>query len=269
MTKPLEKIRSLFTAAGTPNPPLSLEQYIFHAQSCLDHDDMQGCAVVSGDGLLRYPEDIDLLLLRGESLLALGKPADAEEPLRLAVQIAPDNPQALRTLALCLQEFTKQDAEAYEEAINYYLMSLDIEPGDVLALNNLGALYRELGMYEPAAQCFFEALGINPHDPVLHSNYGATRMQMNLYDRDTEEHLKYAWSHGDNLYQAGYHLVLLYLHKGEREKAIGCAEFVSSIAEYRGDKAVCNDLNRRLPELDERFQFRQEQARGFFSDYLM
>ncbi|GEM_PF-6353702 len=59
-----------------------------------------------------------------------------------------------------------------EQARSLIEQSLEANPKDIAALNNLGLVLRKLGKYEEASRRYRQALAISPDYPLTHKNYG-------------------------------------------------------------------------------------------------
>ena len=59
-----------------------------------------------------------------------------------------------------------------DEAATAQRRALEMEPNNIQALNNLGTVLRSQGMLDQAADCYRRALSIEPDDAELHFNFG-------------------------------------------------------------------------------------------------
>ncbi len=78
------------------------------------------------------------------------------------------------TLAKRLLKKGTQEAKAgnLEQARSLIEQSLEANPKDIAALNNLGLVLRKMGKYEEASRRYRQALSISPDYPLTHKNYG-------------------------------------------------------------------------------------------------
>lgn len=104
---------------------------------------------------------------RGESLLAAGDAAAAEQAFRSAIAEDVRDVRAQLDLGLALEM-----QERFEEAAEAYRAALDIDPTFPEALNNLGALLRDAGETEEAVRLFREAVRVRPGFASAHLNLG-------------------------------------------------------------------------------------------------
>lgn len=138
--------------------------------------------------------DPRLAALRGQTLLALGRTAEAVPQLECALLAAPEHAALLAKLAFALIELDQLDAArrvairspvaqlrrivAYvdqqqgrrEEAIRGFRGVLDEIPGDYDSWNNLGLLMRECGAVGESITALSRAVALAPHEAAYHIN---------------------------------------------------------------------------------------------------
>ena len=68
--------------------------------------------------------------------------------------------------------YINADMELYEDAIQWYFKSIEIDPSNDITYNALGSLYRKLGRFKEAKENYFESLRIDNTYAVTHFNYG-------------------------------------------------------------------------------------------------
>ncbi|MDQ2961921.1 MAG: tetratricopeptide repeat protein [Pseudomonadota bacterium] len=100
----------------------------------------------------RAPSDVSAWNLLGEMLNA-ADPAAAAMAWRHALELEPQNPEALFHLGNRHRELGENDA-----AIDYYERALAKSPGHHAVLNNLGLALEASGNYERAEDCYREVL---------------------------------------------------------------------------------------------------------------
>ena len=86
---------------------------------------------------------------------------------RIALKLRPDDPDALNTLGLALQQMGRR-----EEAVESFRHALEIRPDSVAVHNNLGVVLRELGRTKEAIAHFRQAVTLDPHVFRVHTNLG-------------------------------------------------------------------------------------------------
>ncbi|HJL19757.1 MAG TPA: tetratricopeptide repeat protein [Sandaracinaceae bacterium LLY-WYZ-13_1] len=106
-------------------------------------------------------EDVE----RGESLLAAGDAAAAEQAFRAAIEADPEDPRAHLDLGLALEM-----QERFDEAAAAYRAALEIDATFAEALNNLGVLLRDSGQHEDAVRTLREAVRARPGFASAHLN---------------------------------------------------------------------------------------------------
>ncbi len=106
-------------------------------------------------------------------------PADAIEPVRLAVGVDTTDVERLLTIARALQE-----TGDFAEAEKFYLKALEKEPRNVDAMTNLGTLRARLGDLEGALEVLRPAalLGRESGNPSPILNTGLVAMESGLWD---------------------------------------------------------------------------------------
>jgi predicted O-linked N-acetylglucosamine transferase (SPINDLY family) len=91
--------------------------------------------------------------------LGLERFAEAEVPLRRAVDLAPDKPEAHRDLGEVLAHLDRLD-----EAAASYRRALDLDPAYAPAYRNLGNVLKTQGKLGEAIACFERAVALDPDD---------------------------------------------------------------------------------------------------------
>ena len=71
--------------------------------------------------------------------------------------------------------YTSDQLGRADEAIAQYRKALQLEPGNVLGLNNLGVLYSKQGLYDEAIATFEQALQIDPSNATVQGNLANAR----------------------------------------------------------------------------------------------
>ncbi|WP_374562318.1 tetratricopeptide repeat protein [Ideonella sp.] len=109
----------------------------------------------------------DLHVNRGEVLRTLTRWPEAEAALRRALELLPDNVEALNNLGLVLQARGN-----HAEADAAYQQALALRPGHVEALNNLGTLHQETRRPAEAEACYRAVLAAQPNHVNALNNLG-------------------------------------------------------------------------------------------------
>jgi tetratricopeptide (TPR) repeat protein len=118
------------------------------------------------------------------SYLQLHRPAEAMQHAKEALRLKPDSADAYLQLA-CALHF---DQKTFVEAAAAYQKSLELEPGQFVALANLGDVNLRLGRIEEARDSLMQARKINPSDPKLHHLLGRIYLRLGRRDEALREH---------------------------------------------------------------------------------
>ncbi|HET9139426.1 tetratricopeptide repeat protein [Actinophytocola sp.] len=121
-----------------------------------------------------YMDEVaEAALRRGEMLLEVGRPKEAEAQLRIALTADPGNGTLLALLARALLE-----QERYEPARDTGRDALAADPENVLALSVLGAALAGLKRYSDALDTVRRGLALAPEIAGLHRQEGAVLLAM-------------------------------------------------------------------------------------------
>jgi len=77
----------------------------------------------------------------------------------------------------------------YKNAIAMHKKSIEFNPRDEKAHNNLGNVYRDIGLYREALKEYERALKINPYGVEAHNNLGILYVNRGLYDEAIKEYM--------------------------------------------------------------------------------
>lgn len=152
------------------------------------------------------------LLDEGKQHHQAGRLAEAERSYRLALEMAPEHPEALHLLGLLAYRVNRFEqaielisqaiegaptnplyqfnlgvvthrAGRKEEAVRAYERALGLNPKYVEALINLGNAFKDLGRLDEAVAVYGKALALNPGHADTHNNLGvALKERGNLAD---------------------------------------------------------------------------------------
>jgi tetratricopeptide (TPR) repeat protein len=103
----------------------------------------------------------------GNTLVALGKVAEAVARFRHTLALRPDFAEAHNNLGILLNQQGMRD-----DAVAHYQRALAIKPNYPDALNNLGIALSVQGRFKDAATCYERAIALNPHYANAHCNLG-------------------------------------------------------------------------------------------------
>ena len=135
-----------------------------------------------------------------------------------------------------------------QDAQNYYQKVLNMDPNHLMALNNLGVIFRELGENQKAKDCYEKAIEINPNYADAHSNLGNIFKKLDEYQKAKDCYEK-AIIIDPNHNDANYNLGVIFKELDEYQKAKDCYEKVIEINPNYVD--AHNNLGVIFKELDE------------------
>ncbi|MDE3041457.1 MAG: tetratricopeptide repeat protein [Nitrospirota bacterium] len=144
---------------------------------------------------------VRVLLNEGSAHLQGGRLQEAERTYRLALNMAPDHPEALHLLGLSLYRLNRfddamatisraieqapsaplywfnfgvvaQKAARPDEAIRAYRQAVTLNPRHLEAWSNLGNVLRDRGALPESIDAYQKALALNPSHPDTHNNLG-------------------------------------------------------------------------------------------------
>jgi Tfp pilus assembly protein PilF len=179
---------SLSLAAETTSPLVKEKQWE-EARNYLVEGKAAEAKAVFESLLRRYPQEPDLHLFLGITLLRLRDPQAAETSVRKAIALDPDHVEA-RTLLAWIESDIHGDFDA---AIAEYKKVVDLKPDLPQAYNNLGVALKRKGELAAAAANFNEALERQPDFSAALTNRGWTFAEQDRWSearRDFEQALK-------------------------------------------------------------------------------
>jgi Tfp pilus assembly protein PilF len=174
--------------AASSNSPLFIDKRWEEARKSLAEGRANEARATFEELLKQYPEEADLHLFLGITLLRLREPQAAEAEVRRAITINPNHAEA-RTLLGWI------DSEVHgnlEGAIKEYAKVVELRPDLPEAYNNLGVAQKRKGDLAQAAESFNRALKLKPDYSAAVSNRGWVFADQNQWDnarRDFESAL--------------------------------------------------------------------------------
>lgn len=178
-----------FSFAAETTSPLLKDKQWEEARSYLAEGKAADAKAVFDSLLRRYPEEADLHLFLGITLLRLRDPQAAESSVRQAIAIDPGHAEA-RTLLAWIESDIHGDFDA---AIGEYERVVELKPDFAQAHNNLGVALKRRGDLDRAAESFNQALARQPDFSAALSNRGWIFAEQNRWSearRDFEKALK-------------------------------------------------------------------------------
>ena len=143
----------------------------------------------------------------------LGKKDEAIQMLEHLVKTKPDCYEASCLLGELLCE-----QERFKEAANVYNAALIYNPGDFDLYYNLGIVYTRLSDFQMAKEMYEKAAAIN--HKMYGANYNLGLIAFIQRDYDTAEKFFENSLYGDLEAMSYYQLAKIYVHKGDKDKAI-------------------------------------------------
>lgn len=177
------------SAAAETTSPLAKEKQWEDARSYLAEGKAAEAKAVFESLLRRYPQEADLHLFLGITLLRLRYPQAAESAVRKAIAVDSDHVEA-RTLLAWIESDIHGNFDA---AIAEYKKVVELRPDFPQAYNNLGVALKRKGALAEAADNFNKALERKPDFGAALSNRGWTFAEQNNWTaarRDFEQALK-------------------------------------------------------------------------------
>jgi Tfp pilus assembly protein PilF len=178
-----------WSAAAETTSLLAKEKQWEEARSYLAEGKAAEAKAVFESLLRRYPQEADLHLFLGITLLRLRDPQAAESAVRKAIAVDPDHVEA-RTLLAWIESDIHGNFDA---AITEYKRVVELRPDFPQAYNNLGVALKRKGALAEAADNFNKALERKPDFGAALSNRGWTFAEQNNWTdarRDFEQALK-------------------------------------------------------------------------------
>lgn len=224
-------------------PFLGSEEYGEHAHRLYDNGEYDRALEVLKDGLILYPNSVELLVGLGYTRLAREEFVWAKHAFEKAVALEPDNEDALAGLGETLLRFGR-----HQEALELFrkIRFNGASNADLDLLLSIGrALYRE-NLFEEALDFFNEAVAWFPESADAFASRAYT---MHRFDRveETIRDLRHALHLEPNHYEARIYLGHLLYDRGEWNDALTQFEQVPP-ADHWDTLAICRvvELKRSL-----------------------
>lgn len=181
----LKEIHRLAERALGSAPELGLA-WLAVAKLSLLEEKLQEAAEAARDAIERVPEDAPESdrghSLLGEALIRLEQIDEGLEELRRATDMGQGFVRARLVLASKLWDLGRLE----EAAAEYARVLRDYDPNRMVALNNLGLLYYQMGRYRDALPRLHRAFE-RKNDPRNANNLGAVYYNLGIIDSDRDE----------------------------------------------------------------------------------
>ncbi|MFC1621734.1 tetratricopeptide repeat protein [Candidatus Omnitrophota bacterium] len=115
------------------------------------------------------------------------------------LKYSPDNTKARIGLGIVLadpdlgtsadhleQGTTYANNQMHDKALEEFKKAIEVNPGDYIAYNNIGIIYKMKGDFEKAEEKYKKALGINPNYHLAYNNLGNIYLETARYDEAIE-----------------------------------------------------------------------------------
>ena len=182
---------------------------------------------------------------KGWSLLSLGDHGGAVASLERALELAPNDPQAMSMMgwALMLQE-------KYDEALLNFQRVLMKEPLNSLARINVGYICLKKRIFGEAIEHLSKAIRLdNDRKATLYAHYylGLLYLEREMYD-DAQTFLRKSIKLGPNLIEAHYELGRALWFGGNREGARGAWRDGAQLNKFNPWAKRCAELLRQIED---------------------
>jgi tetratricopeptide (TPR) repeat protein len=153
---------------------------------------------------------------KGWSRISLGDYTGAEESLTKALQLAPNDPQAVSLLG-----WAQMLLEKYDDALMQFQKVLMREPGNALARINVGYICLKKGIFGEAIEHLSKAIRLdNDRKATLYAHFylGLVYLERDMFE-DAQTFFQKSLVLGPNLIEAYYELGRAYWFNGQRTEA--------------------------------------------------
>jgi len=154
---------------------------------------------------------------KGWSRISLGDYAGAEESLTKALQLAPNDPQAVSLLG-----WAQMLQEKYDDALMQFQKVLMREPGNALARINVGYICLKKGIFGEAIEHLSKAIRLdNDRKATLYAHFylGLVYLERDMFE-DAQTFFQKSLVLGPNLIEAYYELGRAFWFNGQKDEAM-------------------------------------------------
>jgi tetratricopeptide (TPR) repeat protein len=197
--------------ADSPRADLSQANELVRAQKYAEAEE------ILGDLQDRYPEDTDLLTMRGELLIALSQAREAVEVLRTAARLDPRRPRLQFQLGSALA--ATGQAEAAIEAFGEELKNNDDPRVLVLARLNRSFLYQQHGAPADGAKELEAVVELEPGRAPVYGDLVALYLELGRTD-EAADALSRGEAHGFESASHAYSIGARFGKDGNYERAV-------------------------------------------------
>ncbi len=134
--------------------------------SLFDNKKYKESVVITTEALKKFEGDFALNLIMGLALGQLEKFSEAKPFLKKAIEISPNDVNALSAYGFTLNQLKEVD-----ESIVYTKKAIQLDPTNVNLLGTLGSIYDGQKMYNECDSVYEQALAIEKANPLINNNY--------------------------------------------------------------------------------------------------
>jgi tetratricopeptide (TPR) repeat protein len=113
-----------------------------------------------------FPEDFAVNLITGLSLAQTEKPAEAKPYLQKAIELSPNDINALSAYG-----YTLNQLKDYDNAVKYLNKALTLKPGDVNLLGTMGLIFNAQEKWTECDSVYEKALKLDSSNALVNNNF--------------------------------------------------------------------------------------------------
>lgn len=163
-----------------------VEFYKIGAYIYADLEEIDKALEILSHGLKNFPDQVELLFLRGVYFEKLGKREKCIEAMRLVIDKRPDHHAALNFLGYLYVE----KGENLIEAKSLITRALQIKPNDGFYLDSLGWYYYQSGNYLRAQKILIKANDLSPNEGVILEHLGDVERKIGSVEKALQYYKK-------------------------------------------------------------------------------
>ncbi len=167
-------------AADAPRPqraePKTAADFLRRAQVPIRNEDWPAALAAVGRALALEPENLSALVTKGMVLTSSGKPREALEPLRRAVELRPDWPVAHLEYGRAIM--ATEDLSRWREALTQFDEALRLRPNYPNAFAIKASLLASKNDRTGVVATYRAWLRFSPRDPDIYASYAAVLERM-------------------------------------------------------------------------------------------
>jgi len=180
---------------------------------------------------------------KGWSRISLGDYAGAEDSLHRALQLAPDDPQAVSLLG-----WAQMLQEKYDDALMQFQNVLMREPGNALARINVGYICLKKRIFGEAIEHLSRAIRLNSdRKATLYAHFylGLVYLERDMYE-DAQTFFQKTIVLGPNLLEAYFELGRAHWFNGQKDEALRTWRDGAAVNKFNPWGKRCAEVLRRV-----------------------